>query len=381
MITEYDFEECLQKIGTPAKLPKKKYLEKGRFPVVAQEEALINGYTNDENLLYKVEDTLIIFGDHTRHLKLIDFDFVLGADGAKLLKTIEEIDTKYFYYYLRAKMPDSLGYARHYRLLKQLRFLIPSLQVQKQIVEKLDTAFADIDKAISATEKNIENAEALFEQYVDMVFQTHSKDLETKALGDVTHTITKGSSPKWQGINYVPEPGTLFVTSENVRARTLNLDKTKYVEDKFNEKDKKSLLKYGDVLTNIVGASIGRTALFDRHEKANINQAVCLIRCIDSYLNSTFLVNLLNSPTYRKMLHQNETNMARANLSLTFFSQLNIPVPNLSQQEKINRLINEFQCNQTNLHNAYNNKKKLLTALKSSILNQAFSGELTKDAA
>ena len=148
---EYIFEECLQKIKTPPKLPKKKYLEKGRFPVVAQEAALINGYTDDENLLYQVKDIVIVFGDHTRILKLVGFNFVLGADGAKILKPIEEIDTKYFYYHLLACMPDSLGYARHYRLLKKLRFLIPPLPLQKQIVERLDVAFAGIDNAITAT--------------------------------------------------------------------------------------------------------------------------------------------------------------------------------------------------------------------------------------
>ena len=180
MIKEYAFEECLQKIKTPKKLPKKKYLEKGCFPVVAQEEALINGYTDDEKLLYKVKDSLIIFGDHTRHLKLVDFDFVLGADGAKLLKPIKDIDTKYFYYYLRAQMPNSTGYARHYKLLKKLSFLIPPLPVQKQIVEKLDAAFADIDKAISATEKNIENAEALFDKSVSKLFVVFRFDFVRK---------------------------------------------------------------------------------------------------------------------------------------------------------------------------------------------------------
>ena len=70
---EYIFEDCLIKIKTPPKLPKKKYLKKGQFPVVAQEESLINGYTDNEDLLFQVEDQVIVFGDHTRCLKLINF--------------------------------------------------------------------------------------------------------------------------------------------------------------------------------------------------------------------------------------------------------------------------------------------------------------------
>jgi len=63
----------------------------------------------------------------------------------------------------------------------------------------------------------------------------------------------------------------LFITSENVGQNILNLESKKYVEVKFNVKDKKSILKCGDVLTNIVGASIGRTAVFELNDLANIN--------------------------------------------------------------------------------------------------------------
>ena len=100
---------------------------------------------------------------------------------------------------------------------------------------------------------------------------------EWTRLGELTEIITKGSSPKWQGINYT-EKGILFVTSENVGNYKLLLNKKKYVEEKFNELSERSILIKNDILMNIVGASIGRTAIFDIDEKANINQATCLIR-------------------------------------------------------------------------------------------------------
>lgn len=133
--------------------------------------------------------------------------------------------------------------------------------------------------------------------------------------------ITKGSSPKWQGIAYIDTPGILFVTSENVGEYQILLEQPKYVEEKFNTKDKKSILRAGDVLTNIVGASIGRTAVFDRDDVANINQAVCLIRCESEVLNNFFLTYLLNSPVFKGVLHDNEVDNARANLSLGFLCQ------------------------------------------------------------
>ncbi len=115
-------------------------------------------------------------------------------------------------------------------------------------------------------------------------------------LGELAEIITKGSSPSWQGINYVDE-GILFVTSENVGDEELLLSKRKFLEQKFNEIQPRSILQKGDILTNIVGASIGRTAIFDLDIKnANINQAVALIRLKNKQLNS-YIVKVLYSKT------------------------------------------------------------------------------------
>ena len=197
-----------------------------------------------------------------------------------------------------------------------------------------------------------------------------------KRLEEVCERITKGSSPKWQGISYVDAPGILFVTSENVGEYDILLEQPKYVEEKFNAKDKKSILKNGDVLTNIVGASIGRTAVFDRDDVANINQAVCLIRCEPHLLNNHYLTYLLNSPVFKQVLHDNEVNNARANLSLGFFSQLPVPMPPIPKQNEIVAKLDAFREETQRLARLYERKHAALEALKKSLLHQAFTGEL-----
>jgi type I restriction enzyme S subunit len=199
---------------------------------------------------------------------------------------------------------------------------------------------------------------------------------EEKKLEEICIIISKGSSPKWQGIKYVDEPGVLFVTSENVGENTLLLEKRKYVEEKFNISDKKSILKNGDVLTNIVGASIGRTAIFDLEDVANINQAVCLIRCNQEFLFNEYLMYLLNSPFTKQHLHDNEVNNARANLSLGFFRSLSIPLPELSEQVIVVDKIKSFHIETQRLEIVYQNKINDLDELKKSVLQKAFNGEL-----
>ena len=198
-------------------------------------------------------------------------------------------------------------------------------------------------------------------------------------LGELAEIITKGSSPSWQGINYVDE-GILFVTSENVGDEELLLSKRKFLEQKFNEIQPRSILQKGDILTNIVGASIGRTAIFDLDIKnANINQAVALIRLKNKQLNS-YIVKVLNSKTIIDQMTDNTVNTARANISLTTVENFKIPLPPLAEQkrivaaiEKFMPLIEEYGKKETQLK-AINEKIGTLT--KKAILQEAVQGKL-----
>ncbi len=75
------------------KIKTKEILDKGDFPVVDQGKVFVRGYCNDSDRVIKVTSPIVLFGDHTRQTKLLDFDFVVGADGVKLLKPIE-VDPK-----------------------------------------------------------------------------------------------------------------------------------------------------------------------------------------------------------------------------------------------------------------------------------------------
>ena len=259
---------------------------------------------------------------------------------------------------------------------KNLSLSFPnSIQEQKEIVEILDQAFESIEKAKANIEKNIENAKELFQSKLNQIFSQNN--YPKQKLSELTNLITKGSSPKWQGIKYIQEPGVLFITSENVGTGRLLMAKKKYLEISFNEKQKRSILKYGDVLSNIVGASIGRTTVFNLNDTANINQAVCLIRCNLSLLNNFYLMHLLNSPILKEIMSENEVDMARANLSLTFFKNLIISVPNIKKQKEIVEKIDILDNHIQSLLSSYEEELKNLEELKKSILQKAFSGELT----
>ena len=160
-------------------------------------------------------------------------------------------------------------------------------------------------------------------------------------LENISELITKGSSPKWQGVNYVEE-GLLFITSENVGSYSLILENMKYVEEKFNEIEPRSILEENDFLMNIVGGSIGRTAIYDLKKVANINQAVCLIRLFLEYLDKLFLLHFFNSEICKNYMFDKQVDNARPNLSMGNISKFLIPIPPIKEQKLIIEKVNEI---------------------------------------
>ncbi len=193
-------------------------------------------------------------------------------------------------------------------------------------------------------------------------------------LEAITDLIGKGSSPTWQGIKYTYK-GVLFITSENVGEGNILLSNKKYLQNEFNQIQKRTILKKGDILTNLVGASIGRTAIYDIDEIANINQAVCLIR-LHALIKNEFILHYFNSPKIIHAMEELKVDVARANLSLTDIRNFDIPVPPAEEQQEIVRRVEQLFKFADQIEARYNKAKQYTDKLTQSILAKAFRGEL-----
>jgi len=168
-------EECIDSVPSTNKILKKNFKIEGEYPVISQEAEIISGYWDKTDDVFTVDSPVVVYGDHTRVVKYIDFDFVRGADGVKILKPKPFLNSRYLYYFLNFCEVKHLGYARHYRLLKGLEVVYPALSEQKRIVKILDEKFAEIEKLKKVTEEQLASAKELFENRLNEVFVSDTK--------------------------------------------------------------------------------------------------------------------------------------------------------------------------------------------------------------
>ena len=147
-------EVCDTISSKPYQIFQSEILENGKIPVISQSADFIEGYSNIVEKVLKITKPIVIFGDHTRNVKFIDFDFIIGADGVKILVPKDIITPKFHYYFVlfASENIENRGYSRHFQYLSKFEIHLPPLPVQQQIVEKIDAVFAQleiIEKTIS----------------------------------------------------------------------------------------------------------------------------------------------------------------------------------------------------------------------------------------
>lgn len=342
------FGQCIKKVKYTEKQPTKSFLPEGKFPIVSQEKELISGYSNNQNAVFSVKNPVVIFGDHTKVVKYIDFDFVIGADGVKILQPIEDINAKYFYYYLSHLHLRDLGYARHYKLLKECIVIYPPLPEQKRIVEKLDKIFAAIDKAKSQTEKNFQNAKDIFSSYFNNIFNHPAHNGEEKTLGDILQ-LEYGKALKNSDRD---SNGKYPVYGANGIKTYTN----RYLYDKY---------------TIIIGrkGSAGEINLTtEKFWPLDVTYYVIFDRQKYNLYFLYFLLSYLNLPTLAKGV--------KPGINRAEVYSLPVSIPPIAEQKRIVEKLDILQSKTKELEKIYTQKLADLEGLKQSVLQQAFSGKL-----
>lgn len=365
-------EECIERVKYDAKIPRSQFLKTGTYPIVSQEAEFINGFWNNSEDIFRTDGPAVVFGDHTQVLKYVDFDFVIGADGVKILRPSSFLNAKYLYYFLRSVHLKRLGYARHYRLLAKISVSYPSLPEQKRIVAILDEVFEGVDMAVANAEKSLASARELFESYLNSVFDQQSKH-SAVAIGEVAEVFDgPHATPK------TVDNGPVFLGIGALKDGQINLGETRHVTPgDFLLWTRRVRPATGDVVFSYE-TRLGQAAIIPEGLECCLGRRMGLVRTDRRRLDPQYFVYQYISSPFRRFLAGQVVRGATVDrIALKEFPSFPIYLPNLAEQEKVVERIKSLRSETQRLEAIFGQKLRALVDLRQTILRKAFAGELT----
>ena len=137
--------KIIKKVHRTKQIVASEYKDEGSIPIVDQSRAFVAGYTNDLEARVDFGIPIIVFGDHTRIVKLIQFPFAKGADGTQLIiSDCLEMPQRLLYCSIMNVDLSNYHYARHFKYLKEEKILIPTVKVANEFENNVTGIFSKI---------------------------------------------------------------------------------------------------------------------------------------------------------------------------------------------------------------------------------------------
>ncbi len=303
------------------------------------------------------------------------------STGYFVLRPKPEIDYRFMFYFLFtedfAQQMEGLQRGASYPAVtdgdvKSQLVPIPPLHEQQRIVGILDQAFEAIATAKANTEKNLQNARALFESHLSVVFSQKGTDWVENQLD----SLTEVESPITYGVVKPGDEGEVrFVRGGDLVRGKVRINDLRTITRAVSDQYRRTLLRGGELLICLVGQP-GQVAVAPRElAGANIARQVGLIR-LRSNMNAEYVRLFLQSPSGKEALGARESGSVQQVINLGELRHLRVPYPALNEQNRIVDKLDELATESQYLENIYQQKSTALDALKNSLLHQAFTGGL-----
>lgn len=423
-------KEVKQISTTGKKLKAKEYLADGIYPVVDQGQGLIAGYTNDKDRIVSSDIPLVVFGDHTRVLKFINFEFVPGADGTKVLVPNEYYEPKYFYYLLRTlELPDK-GYSRHFKFLKECNVKVAPLNEQKRIVEKLDEVLAQVDTikarldgipailkcfrqsvlAAAVSGKLTEewrgnNTGGCAEKELNAIFAKKSGKLKLrgkqtnfgelnlftlpsgwiwtqnyKLAKDASNAICAGPFGTIFKAKDFRDEGIPIIFLRHVKEDGFNQNKPNYMDKTvWEELHQEYSVTGGELLVTKLGDPPGECCIYPENAGVSMVTPDVLKMDVDEQsVERKYLRSYFNSPISTEIIEKLAFGATRLRIDIAMFKGFPVPLPPMDEQKEIVRLVDQYFAFADTIEAQVKKAQARVDNLTQSILAKAFRGELVE---
>ena len=340
-------EICIT-VTSPLKLKKSDYKIEGKIPIIDQGEEYIAGYIDFNEYLPKEE--YILFGDHSEIIKYVNFEFIQGADGLKILRTKNQIKVKYIYYCFNNFYKKENGYKRHWSNAKRTLIPIPPLEVQDEIVKILDDYTKSVEELKEKLNEELIARKKQYSWYRDYLLKFENKVKMVK-IGDLFEfkngiNKDKGSFGK----------GTPIINYVNVyKKNKIYFEDLKGLVEASNDELVRYGVKRGDVFftrTSETIEEIGYTSvLLEDIENCVFSGFLLRARPITDLLLPEYCAYCFSTSNIRNTIIKKSTYTTRALTNGTSLSQIEIPLPPLEVQKRIVEVLDNFEkiCNDLNI--------------------------------
>ena len=306
-------------ITAPVKLKREMYCSTGSTPIIDQGEKFIAGYT-DENFEAIPSNEYIIFGDHSEHIKYVNFSFIQGADGLKILKPKED-NAKYIYYAFQNFYVKELNYKRHWSSAKETLIPLPPPTVQTEIVRILDALTAltsELTSELILRQKQYEyyREKLLSEEELGKV------GFEWKTLDQISENLDSKRKPITSGLRTsgkIPYYGASGIVD--------------YVEDYIFDGD---FLLISEDGANLLARNT--PIAFSASGKIWVNNHAHILK-FETYEERRFIEFYLNKIDLTPYI----SGAAQPKLNKKNLNSIKFPIPSIPEQQRIVSILDKFE--------------------------------------
>lgn len=364
--SEVPFEEAFRDVtGGETKTKARDYRETGRVPIVDQGRDLVGGFTDDPDAAFGGPLPVVVFGDHTKVVKYVDFDFGIGADGLKVLRPSSELDPKYAYRVLRSvRLPDG-GYDRHFKYLKRTTVRVPPLEDQRRIAAVLDKADLLRAKSRRARRRLDSLTQAVF---LDMFGDpaVNPKGWPLVRVGELGDVVTGNTPPRADATLYGDQ--LEWVKSDNIDPLLPFVAPALERLSSLGQAVARIAPPRSVLITCIAGSpsSIGNAAATDR--EVAFNQQINALVFDD--LDWRFVLALVRAS--KRLIQAESTGGMKGIVSKSRLQRVTVPLPPTDLQDRFT----QAWTSADRIRQDQGASSGLLDEVFASLQSQAFSGEL-----
>lgn len=377
-ITHLPFLEVVKDITSKFnKIPNKDFGNHGEYAIIDQGANIIAGYTNDETVITDLGYPVIVFGDHTRVLKYVEYPFAIGADGVKVLSVdIEKAYPLYVFYFLKFLKIPNAGYSRHFKFLKEKKIALPKdIDDQKRIAKVLQQCEVLIQKRKESIDLMDDLLKSTFMDMFKAELAVKNKD-NWMPLGQTIELLADyHANGSYETLN-----AKITIKTEKdfaLMVRTTDLEKNDFEtdcrylnEEEYNYLEKSKIFGNEIIITKI--GSAGNVYLMPvLNRPVSLGMNAFLLRLKKDF-EPKFIYGFLTTPLGKSSIMKNVKGAVTKTITKDAVRGIKIPVVHPQKQSDYKVLVEQIEPIKEQSHNSL----KELEDLYGSISQRAFNGEL-----